>query len=460
MSIRSGDLIHVADQLLIDRAQTIGVSNLNQPQDRVYEVGNYRTVGIVRDIPDLSWGVESVDASAAFEALLVGGNALGAASPPPAADADGTIYDIGAARVLDVVGQFKRGRQFPDPQKFDTLASIATPQLTLESLSYRYGMRQNAAQTASLRGDSVFFSEGSGFVEQTTGAAFKAGYALAHNAIPYHGDVNYGVRYVLNARVDNGRRLRVGVDFTEAAGAQGSGALVGTYPVTATLNATDVQDADVIFITYQSPTVANFPQNVHTPDSLVKPAAVRGKDITVVLAPQGEYMFTVPTSGINHGLPADPTFYLTGVQSIQADWRVTLQNDEEFGNSQYVGTDYDVAATSGNVEIKPTGPHDLMERVRQICGLASGAVESIGPYQVATLQLAMLLHSPIDGHVLKTLYVPDARFVLPTGQMRTQQKLSWQFPWEGISGDFYVSKGVLKQENFATDTGYHVAAPG
>jgi hypothetical protein len=431
MSIKSGELIHVADQLLIDRAQTAGPSALNQAQDRVYELGNYETVGIVRDIPDLTFGVESLDTSAAFESLLVGGDYV--------ADPAGTLYDLGRAQVLDVVGQFKRGRQAVDPLRFDTVGSVATPNLTLESLGYRFGMRDNANQTASLKSDCIYYAEGSGYIQECTGAEAKAGVDLDHDAIPYNGDLVAGRRYVLNVRVKGGRRLRFGVDYTETPGA-GTGAKAVTVEVTAT----DVADTDTLSITYQSPVIQNFPQNRHTPDGLIKPAAIRGKDITVFLAPQSETdIFVAADRALGKATPKLPSYYLTGVQSATVDWRVTLQNDEEFGNSQYVGQDFDVPAVNGNVEIKPVNIHDLMARVKQVAGLDPNAVEVVGPYQVVSLQLAVVLHSPIDGHVLKTLYTPDARFTLPANQLRVEQKATYTFNWESVSSALYAAKGVF-----------------
>lgn len=51
MSIRGGQILHVANQFVVDRIQTGGPGTLNIPQEKVFELGNYRSVGIVRDSP-------------------------------------------------------------------------------------------------------------------------------------------------------------------------------------------------------------------------------------------------------------------------------------------------------------------------------------------------------------------------------------------------------------------------
>ena len=80
MAIKAGQLIHVANQILVDRAQTAGPGTVNLDRQKVYELGNYLAVGSVTDIPDLSFSMESFDASAELEATLTG-NELGAPRP-------------------------------------------------------------------------------------------------------------------------------------------------------------------------------------------------------------------------------------------------------------------------------------------------------------------------------------------------------------------------------------------
>src|SRR4051812_46545550 len=101
MSVKSGELLHVGNQVLIDRAQSAGPGNLNVPTEKIYELGNYQTVATIRDIPDLSFSLESLDVSAEIESILTGASFSGMA--------DGTALDLSACQPLDVASQFKMG---------------------------------------------------------------------------------------------------------------------------------------------------------------------------------------------------------------------------------------------------------------------------------------------------------------------------------------------------------------
>jgi hypothetical protein len=137
MPIKGGDLIHVGNQVLLDRAQTAGPGQVNIPSDKIYELGNYQSVGTVFDIPDLSFPVESFDASAEMESMIVGKDF--------ATDADGTEYDLNKNLPVDIVSQFKTGK--PPTNPFDVAVGVNVPALSLESVSYRFGLSDNASQT-------------------------------------------------------------------------------------------------------------------------------------------------------------------------------------------------------------------------------------------------------------------------------------------------------------------------
>lgn len=402
MAIKSGDLIHVGDQILIDRLQTAGPGTLNQPQERIYELGNYRSVGVIRDIPDLTFTAESFDASAELESLLTGyGSTFGT-------DPAGTEYDIGRAYPLDVVSQFKRGRLDPSPT--DVAGSVALPFLTLETLSYRFGLKDNARQTATLRGDSIFYSEASGW-EQSAAGTGTAGQVvtLAHAPVVYNGDLVNGPRYALSVSTKTGKRFLVNIDYTETAA--GVITLLNPVPVT-----------DFVKVVYQSAVVAQYPQASNAPPTAIHPAAIKGKDIEVRIG----------------GVAL--TNRWTSIQQATAEWRVTLEKDEEFGNSQFVSQDYEVPAVSGSIDIKPRSVHELMTRIYQIANVTPGEV--VGPFTSIPIPLEIILHSNFDGSIIKTIYVPDARFTLPAFSGRVQQKLTTTFPFEGETGQFFVYKGA------------------
>lgn len=401
MAIKAGELIHVGNSVLVDRIQTGGPGDLNIPTEKIYELGNYESVATVRDIPDLSFTLESLDASAEIEAMLTGGDFD--------ADADGTEYDISTARTLDVVSQFKAGKLDDNP--FDVVASVALPHLALESLSYSFGIQDNASQSATLKGDSAFYAGASAYVEEFEGTdTADQELVLAEEAIPYNGDTIAGERFALNVvLVESQRRLFAGRDYTE-----------DTTTGTTTITISEAT-SDTIRVVYQSLAVAEYPQLSHAATSATRPAAIKGRDIEIRVG------------------GAALTDRWSSVQSISVDWSVTLERDEEMGNQQVVAQDFDVPEVSGSVDIRPRDAAELIQRVKQVAGVSGDEV--VGALQSVVLPMEILLHSPDDGEVIKTLYIPDARFEMPGYSGQVEQKLDVTFNFESDTGVLKVFKG-------------------
>src|SRR4051812_16428794 len=111
MAIKGADLLHVGNQVLIERAQTAGPGQVNIPTEKIYELGNYYSIAQIRDIPDLSFSLESLDVSTALESLLCGTDF--------ATDADGTLYELAKSRPLDIISEFKSG--FASASPYDVI---------------------------------------------------------------------------------------------------------------------------------------------------------------------------------------------------------------------------------------------------------------------------------------------------------------------------------------------------
>jgi hypothetical protein len=399
---------------MLDRLETGGPGQINVPLTREFELGNDLAVGISRDIPDLTFTAESKDVTCDLEALLLNEQNTSGNSP----------FLIEQCKTVDAASFFAAGLKTATP--YDTVASIAVPHLYLESLSYRFGLRDSARQTATLRGDSMIFGSGSMFVEEIAGSGVAGQtYALAHGAYIYNGDTTTGPRYALNVSVNGVTRLRYGLDYTETT--TGAGA-----SKTVTLHFTNTYDvADKIRVVYQSDTVAQFPQSSH-PSTTVKPAAIRGRDITIFVSP-------LDGSGAVQSLSGFGVKY-TNVQSASVDWRATLDRDEEFGNANVISQDFEIPAVTGSVDIKPQDATEIMTRLRQLSGVAT-ATEGVGPYQQVLVALDIVLHHPDTGTALKTLHVPDARFTLPAVSARVQQKITLSLPFSSDSGALRVYRG-------------------
>lgn len=400
MAIKAGQILHDAKGFVIDRIQTGGVSSLNIPEERVYELGNYETVATVRDTPDLSFDLESFDVSTEMEALIL--------NKVPSAVADGDELDLTQAVPMDVISPFKSAFG-----AYDIVRGIALPYLTLESATYRFGVRQNSTQAFTMRGDSVFYIPGTPYYQEFT-AAGTGPYTLTNTAVVYteSGDSLYALGVCLKNSTTNAyKRLFFGSDYTNTS-------------TTVTLAASPDAAYNRVCVVYGSATAATYAQSVHQGTS-VKPAAVRGKDIDVYVSDGA----------------ATPTFTRwADVQSFEVNYRVNLDNDEEFGNPRFVAQDYDTAEVGGNITIKARTPQDLFARIREVANVPSNEV--VGPGTSIALGVELRVNHPDTGTRLKTLYVPDARFTIPAVQGQVQQKLTTQFNFTSDSGSLSVFKGA------------------
>lgn len=429
MAIKAGQILHVANQFVVDRIQTGGPGALNIPQDKVYELGNYRSVGTVRDIPDLTFSLECLETDCEVEALLTG-------STDPFADADKKKYELANNKPLDIVSPWKT----PD-KDFHVIHGVAVPYLYLESASYRYGLTDNAGETFSLRGDSIYYIPGHPWQDITP---FTTGTVAFENgpALEYHEGGK--TKFALCVTVD-GERMVAGADYTDTA-----------TGVTFTAGSTPDSGA-VVSIVYGSADAPDYtqdgvtPYGTSTPNNLVhqgtpvKPAAIRGKDIDVY------FSTAIPGVDLGAGVGAPSEVRWGDVQSTTLDWAVTLEADQEFGNPNAVSREpTDVPTVNGTVELRPRTVQKFFDRLRQITGV-DDLDRIMGPQSSLAGALRVEIRNPESagsslvppGTVLKTHYVPAARFTMPGYSGTVQQKLGITLNFESDDGVLQTFKGKM-----------------
>lgn len=408
ISIKAGQILHAMNQFVVDRIQTAGASNLNIPTEKVYELGNYQSVAIVRDVPDLTFTLDCLDVDTEVEGILTG--AVSPNTDVRGTDGvTGTRYNLATTVPVDIISPMKSAQG-----AFNIVKGVAVPHLTLENASYRYGLRQDAGENFSLRGDSIFYIPGTPYNETqvSTGAAlftFANGPALLYN------EQGQSI-YALNVSVDGVRATR-GVDYTDSA----TGVTFLTPPATGA----------IVRLTYGSAVAATYNQAVHEGIS-VKPAAIRGKDIQVFVGTTG----------------GGAAFRWSDVQAFNVDYRVTLEDDYEFGNPRAVSREYsDAPAVTGSIETKPLSTQRFFDKLAQITGVNTANV--IGPQSSVVLPIEIRLLNPDSGGtssvpagtIIKTIYIPDARFVIPGYEGRAQQKMMSTLTFESDAGILEVYKG-------------------
>jgi hypothetical protein len=439
VAIKAGQILHVGNQFLLDRLQTAGPGDLNIPTEKIYELGNRQSVAVVRDIPDLSFTADALDVSTEIEALLTGTNGDGTTaeetSPAVAPDefgldgVTGTGYNLADARPIDITSPWRTSNS---GSNFAAVRGVVVPNLYLESAAYTYGLTDNAGESFTLRGDSIFYVPGHPYTQVEIGDGTKVLFPFtpANGAALLYVEQGKDL-YALSVSVDSVRKLP-GVDYTETA----TGVTFLVPPAAGTK----------VRLIYGTATAKDYSQAVHQ-GTAIKPAAIRGKDIQVFI-------------GLGAG---DLPFFWTGVQSLSVNWSVTLEDDFEFGNPRAVARDFaDVPAVTGSLDIKPASVDDLFAKIRQIAGVTDPA-QVVGPQSSVLLPLEIRLLNPESGGipkdtdipggtagtdmyqpgtVVKTLYIPDARFTLPGYSGQVQQKLVQTINFESDTGILEVFRGL------------------
>lgn len=399
MSVKAGQILHDANGFVVDRIQTGGVGSTNIPEEKIYELGNFKTVATVRDIPDLSFDLESLDVSTEIESLIL--------FRDPTTTSEGDEFDFGESIPLDIISPFKAGQNL-----YNVLKGVIVPYLTLESVTYRFGLQANATEQFTFRGDAVYYTPGSPYYEEYTHDGVEDTYSLAHTAIAYEeaGDTIHVLAACYVNTDGTYGRLFYGQDYTD------------TTTNFTLLDPSAIPSGAKIRVVYGSTTAATYPQSVHE-DVSVKPAAVRGKDIDVYVGNEDGSVFTRWTS----------------VQSFEVTRRLNLDNDSEFGNHHFVAQDYDTADVTGSISIRPRNPDDLFDKINQVANVPSNEV--VGLQTSVGLPVELRVRDPETGVLLKTLYIPDARFQTPGIQGRVQQKTEVTFNFTSDGGTLLVYSG-------------------
>ncbi len=382
---------------MLDRVQSVS-PNLSIPSEKVYEAGNALTVADVRDTPELSVDVETLDVSTEFEALLLGLD--------PSAITAGQQLDLLAARPLDIISPWKQSLT-----QFNIVSGIALPFLQLESATYRFGVGQNSTQAFTLRGDSIYYIPGSPYF-QAFAAAGTGPYTLTNTSIETveQGASLYAYNVTLCLADGTYTRLFLGQDYTNTS-------------TTITLT-TAAPAGSFLHVVYGSATADTYAQTVHQ-SAAVKPAAVRGKNIDVY---------------VSDGAATPTMVRWTGLQTAELTWRLALEAVKELGNEHVVEQSYDTPELSGTLSMKPQSVTYLTARLAQITGVATN--KTINALSSVALDMQIRISHPITGVVLKTFIVDDARFIPPAASIQANTRLDVPFAFTSDTGTLKVVNGT------------------
>ena len=419
MSIRGGQIVTQAGKYVLDRIQSAGPGDLSIPEEKIYELGNYQSVATIRDIPEITFDLESFDTSCEFEAVVIGKDPTAFSST-----VGSNSIDFANAVPIDIISPWKSRRG-----QFDIVKGVIIPYLTLANASYRFGVGSNATQSFSFQGDSIFYTPGQPNVQEFANSGVGP-YTLTNTATVYsESGKNVYVLSVCLKDSTTGASKRLFFDSDE--GATPPAGYYKNTSTTLTLGAAEQATYDTVHVTYGSTAAASYTQTGNNPSgqpvhvaASIKPAAIRAKDIDIYIG----------------STDATPVFSrLTSVQSVDLAWSVSLEKDEELGNERSVAYDYDVPEVSGSVGLKPFDPADLFAKIAQFTGVNSAQV--IGPNVTVSVPMEVRINHPDTGARLKTFYVPDARFTVPGYNGQVQTKLENTVNWASDASVMYVYNG-------------------
>lgn len=420
--IPAGSIVHVGGKTVINRLQDAGLQDPRVPTQTVYETGNNLVVGKILTEADFRFQLTSWDVSTDLMALLNGEfSAMG--EQISEADAVGDVYYWENCGFINVMSPWKSNT---GTQGGDIEAGVLIPKLYPTQLAYRLGVTDNAQMQVTLATGEFYMAEGYPVEETAVGDGTVMAFVTSEDAMVYRiggaGSTQY--MWVFGVMV-NGVPQVPGVDYVESGGAEPE-AVGGMTPVTITFTNPPPAGAVVKFA-YFSTTAHAIPQADNL-DTTVTPAAVRGRDITILL---GTPSTAVPLQGVQ-------TFELTATVSGQLQREMGEQNPIGFFNT---GID-----TNGTVTLEPRDIPTLYSSMAQFLGIDESEV--YGYINEYTFPMTAVIHKPGEPQtILKSIYVPDAFFQAPGENARVQQVTQFPIRWESMSGTFREVKGALPADD-------------
>jgi hypothetical protein len=420
MSIRAGSIINVGGRNVVDRLQTAGLDDPRVPVETIREVGNDLAVDKIPTEAEFTYRMESWDVSTDMMAFLHGlvGTQI-ADEPPGDANPLGTEYDWQGCEHVHIVSPWKRNT---GDQGGDIAAGLIIPNYYPTRLRYRFGVTDWAVQEVELAGGAFYYAEASPVEVTADGDGIVAAFTTPDDAIPHRvgGGGGTTFRYVLGVLVDGVPQIE-GYDYDESVPVAGD---PGVATITFRAGHIPPVGTNNVRFVYFSDTPRAYPQAVHA-DTLVKPGAVRGRHIDILL-----------------GTPAVDEIKMPGVQTFELEATVNSETDREMGTEGTVGRAINSFDANGTVTFRPRDIPTLFDILSRITGVARDEV--FGYLNENSIPLRAQIRNPKNpGEVLKTLDVGDAVFSMPGNAARVNTTQDFALRYESKQGTFKEVKGAI-----------------
>ncbi len=442
MSIPAGHIITVGGLSVLDRLQDAGLQNPKVPTETIRETGNDLVVGKVLTEAAFTFQMTSWDVSCDLMALLNGKHGV-LAKGPSFEDVAGTKYKWDECQFINLACPWARDT---GEEGGDISSGVVIPAFYPTALAYKFGVTANAEQTVTLDGGAYYMSDGNGgFEPKTENTAYpieefatptekeveeakgKLKVVTKEKALVYriggHGSEKY--RHVFGVLV-NGVIMQEGVDYIETGGAKPDEANKAVtieflkFPETGATN--------VVRFCYLSDKAHKIEQVVHA-TTAVKPAAVRGRNIEILLG-------TKPEAGKTN---------LHGIQDFSLNATHTGSVQREMGYQDPIGYDETGIDCNGSITMNPKEESSLYNALSTILGIDRDEV--IGYINEFAVPMTAVIYNPAKpSEVLKSITVPDAKFQAPGTMAKVNTPLSLPITWESETGTFFETKGEIPAE--------------
>jgi hypothetical protein len=173
---------------------------------------------------------------------------------------------------------------------------------------------------------------------------------------------------------------------------------------------------------YFSTVAKSFPQAVH-PSSIVKPGAVRGRNIPVFLGAGGARQ--------RLGL----------AQNVEINATIDSQTERELGSEEQVSRVENGTDVTGTLTIRARDGAGFLALLQKVTGVAAGEV--IGYLNQNPIPLEIPIQNPKNpGQIIKTIYVPDAIFDIPGTPARVNTPVDFAMSFNSQTGRVSEFKGA------------------
>lgn len=414
MAIRAGSILHLGGQNVIDRIQQAGLGNVNLPIETVREVGNREVVDKIPQEPDFTFSMQSLDVSTDIMAFLTGSPEGGPASAevPGGSDPEGTEYNWLDCEFVNI----------PSPWKDPTTGSAGKveaghliPGYYPTKISYNFGVTDNAQQTVELAGGAFYYFEGTPKEQAFTGNGATKAFATTEVAVHTRrgGAGGESFRSVFGVIVD-GELQTEGVDYTVEGGAESPGSTA-----TVTFAIAPVSGAD-IRIAYFTSAAHSYPQSVHA-STLVKPGAVRGRNIQVLI------------DGKRIG----------GIQTATLEATVEGEVERELGTEDITGRVVNGTDANGTLTIRSKDKDAFFDVLEKVTGV--NRKEVFGWFNDNEVKLEIRIQNPKNtSKIIKTLLITDAKFQPPGTPAQVNTATDFAINYSSVNGTFAEVKGEPK----------------